>query len=604
MTGVVLSDKRITMDNLVSLVNISKSFGNRDLFTDLSLTINKGEKISIIGKNGTGKSTLLKLISEIESPDQGQVVFKKNTVVAYLPQTLSFNDDHTVYAAVKEKANSKTLNQDELELEVQKALSNCGFYAPDVKASSLSGGWKKRLGLAQCLVQNPDLLLLDEPTNHMDWQSIAWLIKLLNGFRNSYLLISHDRHLLNAVTQKTIEIGPAFNNEHLAFDVPYYQFLEKRSDHFNELQQQLESLSNKARRELEWLRAGVKARTTKSRSRAKEAQNLFAQVDSLNEKVKSSQHNLKLSVDESDRKSKKLVELKKVSKSFDQKLFDQLDLKITHKQRLAILGNNGSGKTSLIKIIMQELQPDSGDVFLADSLQVVYFDQNVSLLDNESNIFSYLGEGSDYVVFKDKSMHVASYASKFLFDKDHFNLKISQLSGGERARLQLAKILLKPCDLFILDEPTNDLDIESIESLENLLSELGSALILISHDRDFITNICNSYLALNGDGTWGNFASLDQWLNKKENTQTETVTKSKPKKPKKKSMSYKDKKLLETIEGDIQKAEGQLEEVNLQITTETDHNKITELTKKLTEYEQQVSELYTKWQELEDLKNS
>ncbi len=593
------------MKSLISLSQISKSYGAKSLFSELSLTIHENEKVAIIGKNGAGKSTLLKLMAEIVKPESGEVVGQKHLRVAYIPQSPSYDPKLTVAEVVGGKYLEHGGDIDEQSVAVSTSLSKCGFENQDQLVGELSGGWLKRLSIASALVIEPQLLLLDEPTNHMDWQAIAWLEKLLISWRHSFVIISHDRYFLNKTTNRTIEIGQAFLNEHLSYSLPYDDYIVKRSQYFEEQQKLSESLSNKAKRELEWLRAGVKARTTKSRSRIKGAHELFENLNAVDNRIKASKTKVSLGIDESGRKTKKLLEFKSVSKSYgDKKLFTDLNYIFSPKTRLALLGENGSGKTTLIKILMGEVNQDSGEVKQADGLSTVYFDQSKATLNLEDSIFEFLAEGSEQVLFKGSPMHVASYASKFLFTKDHFYLKISQLSGGERARLQLAKILLKPCDILILDEPTNDLDIDSIEVLEDLLAELKTALVLISHDQSFISNVCSQYLALEGSGLWNTYADLNQWLNSKNKISNIKVDEKKNvKKIKKKAMSYKDKKELETIESDIQVKEAELEEINDKITQEQDPEALRSLAESLASLETLIQQKYKRWQDLEDLKS-
>lgn len=592
------------MKSLISLNKISKSYGAKTLFTELSLTIHENEKVAIIGKNGAGKSTLLKLMAEIELPEGGDIVGQKHRRVAYIPQSPKYDAKLTVTEVVYAEYLKNGGDEDEADLAVSISLSKCGFEDVSQLVSELSGGWQKRLSIACAIVIEPQLLLLDEPTNHMDWQAISWLQKLLSSWPHSFVLISHDRNFLNKTTNRTIEIGQAFLNEHLSYAVAYDDYIIKRSLYFEEQQKLSESLGNKARRELDWLRAGVKARTTKSRSRIKGAHELFDNLNSVDARIRASKTKVSLSIDESGRKTKKLLELKNISKAYGDKiLFSDLDYIFSPKTRLALLGENGSGKTTLIKILLGEVSQDSGEVKQAQNLQVVYFDQSKSTLNLEETIFEFLAEGSEQVLFQGSPMHVASYASKFLFTKDHFYLKISQLSGGERARLQLAKILLRPCDVLILDEPTNDLDIDSIEVLEDLLAELKTALILISHDQSFIENVCNQYLALEGAGVWNTYADINQWLKVKGKVSNKkNESKKIDNKPKKKKMSYKDKQELETIESDIQKKEAELDKLNLQITQEKDPEALRTLAESLANLGNLIQKKYKRWEELENLK--
>ena len=598
------------MQPLISLNKISKSFGSKSLFNELSLTFHSGEKVAVIGKNGSGKSTLLKIIAGLEPQDSGEVIAQKHTQMSYVPQSPQFDPESTIEFIISETLKKTAMSEDEQIVQLNVALYNCGFTDFSIKVGTLSGGWIKRLSIAQALCIEPDLLLMDEPTNHMDWEAIEWLENLLKGYKKTLIVISHDRSFLNAVTKKTIEIGQAFMDQHLSFDVSYDDFLEKREDYFIQQEKLANSLGNKARRELEWLRAGVKARTTKSQSRIDEAHKIFDQLKQTQDRIKSSKQKVQIRIDTTNRQSKKLIELKNVTKSYgDQLLFEDLSFVLSPGMRLALLGDNGSGKTTLVKIIQGTVEPTSGEVNLAEKLKVVYFDQNKAQLDPESSLFQFLGEGGDYVLFNESSMHVASYASKFLFSSDHFHLKISQLSGGEKARLQLAKLLLQPCDVLILDEPTNDLDIDSLVTLEENLKDLKIGLILISHDRSFIQEVCTDYLALEGNGAWNFYADLSQWLKNrkapKNEPKKEASKSSAPPKDKKKKLSYKEIKELESIEKLIQENEKKLMEYTAtleQPEVQTSGTELLRLTQTMAELEKTIQKQYARWQQLEDKK--
>ncbi len=600
------------MASLISTKNLSKTFGSKELFSSLSLSINDREKIAIIGRNGVGKSTLLKILSGQEEADSGDVIKQKHLKMAYIPQSPSYPKESTVEQVLIEA--TKGSREDEVTLEVQRAiaLSLCGFEEPEKLVSELSGGWVKRLSIAEALCKDPLLLFLDEPTNHMDWEAIKWLEDFLKNWEHSFVLISHDRAFLNSTTNRTIEIGPAFVNEHLSYNVSYNEFLDRRALYFEEQEKLSQSLGNKARREVDWLRAGVKARTTKSTARIKDAHELLDNLDKVKTRLSESKRSITIKIDETGRKTKKLVEAEGLSKAYgDKLLFKDLDFVLSPKMRLALLGDNGSGKTTLIKMLMGDVKQDSGTLKVLDDLKIVYFDQAKADLDETISIFDFLGEGSKQVMLAGRPMHVASYATKFLFSQDHFFLKISQLSGGEKARLQLAKILLKPADILILDEPTNDLDIDSLVLLEETLSELSTCLILISHDRSFIQNICNKYLALEGEGDWNFYGDLDQWLSVKnkpkkkiqaapvKSSLDEQIAQS-DKKPKKK-LSYKDKKEYESIEKEIQKKEAELEKLNEKISSPLNPQELIEVSKEISSLQDLLAGRYQRWEELEAL---
>ncbi len=570
------------MTPLVSLNQIQITMGSKLLFEGLSFGIFDNEKIGLIGPNGAGKSTLLKIISGLEKPDSGEVNVKRNLKISYLAQTSSFDDQKTVTQYIVDHLMEKhSMNETDAEVQAAIELSMAGFENIDQKISELSGGWRKRLAMATCLAEDPDLFILDEPTNHMDWDGIIWLERTLQNLKKPYVLVSHDRIFLNQLTNRTVEINPLYSDGYLSFNAPYFDFLVKKEEYVHAQMQLQKILSNKAKREIDWLRAGVKARTTKSSARMKDAYELIDQLKDVKQRNFSGQMTTRLEIDATQRKSKKLVEIIKLNVGFDGKvLIKDLDIVLGPKYGLGIIGQNGSGKTTFLKTLQNPELALSGTIKTADGLKIVYFDQKREKLPLEKTLMQFLGDDSDQVIFKDKSMHVASYASRFLFTAEKMNLKIGHLSGGEQARLLIAKLFLQPADVLILDEPTNDLDIDTIEVIEQTLSEFEGLLLVVSHDRKFLNELCHNFLVFEGDGNWATYADLDQWLkdNKKTlgfgkadnineyktadlNSAQSTQLNSNSKKSGAK-LSYKDKLALENIEVDIQNAEKNLEKAN------------------------------------------
>jgi ATP-binding cassette subfamily F protein uup len=607
------------MSLLFSLHDLEISMGSRNLFEGLSFGVFEGEKVGLIGPNGAGKSTLLKLIAQKEVPDQGEIRLKKNLRLAFVEQTTRFERSESLLERVTEEIlRAQALSSHEAEVRASMYLSRAGFTDLGADLSKLSGGWKKRAALVMALAIEPELLILDEPTNHMDWEGILWLEDQLKNLRASLLLVSHDRAFLDALTHRTIEINRLYRDGYLSFDCGYRDFLEKK-DEYIRMQSALEgSLSNKARREVEWLRAGVKARTTKSTARMKEAYELLEDLEKVKERNRSAQSRSRVEIDATERRSKKLIELKRLRVGFEDKvLIDGLNMVFGPRSCLGLLGRNGSGKSSLLKVVTGELPPLAGEVFRAEKLKTVYFEQNRQSLPQDISLLQYLGEGGDYVIFKDQSVHVASYASRFLFSSDKMQLKISQLSGGEQARLLIAKLLLQPADVLILDEPTNDLDIETIEVLEETLAAFDGLLILVSHDRYFLSELCQKYLALRGDGGWTVYADIDQWLRdfKKEEAASATAVsaaaktekpepaKPAPKAPMKAKLSYKEKLQLERMESDIEAAESALSEAQAELEkpeVRSNHQRLNELSLLVAERQKRVDDLYELWTKLEE----
>ena len=595
------------MSLLLSINKIQKTLGSKLLFENLSLGIFAHEKIGLIGPNGSGKSTLLKIMAGYDTPDAGEVSPRKNLEIALVAQDTHFQEDISAKDFIIKTLMEK--QQDSLYAEVQAAtfLSMTGFSDPEVSVSALSGGWKKRLAIARALAHEPELLILDEPTNHMDWDGLLWLESWLKSYKGSFILVSHDREFLNQVTNRTIEINPLYANGYLSYNCSYGKFLEEKDKYIQAQMTLQESLSNKARREVEWLRAGVKARTTKSQSRIQEAHQLLEQLETVKDRNRSTQSKTRLEIDATERKTKKLIELKSVSVGYDvrEPLVQNINLILGPKQCLGLLGDNGSGKTTLLKAIAQDQHILAGSLFRAEDIRIVYFDQKREKLPQDINLMQFLGDGSDYVIFKGQSVHVAAYASRFLFTSEKMQLKISQLSGGEQARLLIAQLLLSPADVLILDEPTNDLDIETIEVLEDTLSQFEGLILLVSHDRTFMSKLCQKFLGLRGAGEWATYASIDQWLKNKKSHQVESYKEKQPLQNTeiKVKMSYKEKQQLQTIEQDIALAEEELLKATTQLEDPQvfqDKDRLFEATALVTEKQNKVDELYELWQVLEE----
>lgn len=611
------------MSLLLSINQIEKTLGSKLLFENLSMGIFAHEKIGLIGPNGSGKSTLLKIISGLDTPDEGEISSKKNLSVAMVFQDTHFKDHISAQEFIVEELLTKNFDPLQAELQASTFLSISGFSDPQIKVSDLSGGWKKRLAIARALAQDPELLILDEPTNHMDWEGLLWLESLLKSYKSCFILVSHDREFLNQVTNRTIEINPLYEKGFLSYDCNYEKFLVEKEKYIQAQSALQDSLSNKARREVEWLRAGVKARTTKSQSRIQEAHQLLERLESVKDRNRSTKTKTRLEIDATERKTKKLIELKSLSVGYDplNPLLADVEIILGPKQCLGLLGDNGSGKTTLLKAIAQDSCILSGQVFKAEEIKIVYFDQKREQLPSDINLMQFLGEGSDYVIFKGQSVHVAAYANRFLFTSEKMQLKISQLSGGEQARLLIAKLLLHPADVLILDEPTNDLDIETIEVLEDTLLQFEGLVLLVSHDRTFMSRLCQNFLGVLGGGRWATYASIAQWL-KERRTQSDriehkktihetdlTATRNKELgfqdpvevKPKVK-MSYKEKQQLQTIEADIAKAEEELISATAELEDPEvfqDRPRFMKATELVQEKQKRVDDLYQLWEELE-----
>lgn len=585
--------------------------GSKLLFEDLSFGINEREQLGLLGPNGAGKSTLLRMLAGEETVDEGTISYRKGLRLALVKQEENFTSTQSILQAAIEQIEKSGMDAMEAQVQATIQLDMAGFEDVEKPAAKLSGGWAKRLSLAIAFSQDPDLIIMDEPTNHMDWDGILWLESRLKAYKKSFLIVSHDREFLDRVCNKTMEINPLYKDGFIAFDCSYKDFLVKKESYIQEQLNLQSVMSNKARREVEWLRAGVKARTTKSQARIKEAHQLLDDLSDIKARNRAGQVKVRLEIDTAGKLSKKLLELKKVSVAFgDNCLIKDLNLLLGPKTCLGLLGDNGSGKSSLLKVISGLADNYDGEIFRASDLKMVYFDQKRDDLPQDVDLVHYLGDGSDYIVFKNKSIHVSAYASRFLFASEKMKLKISQLSGGEQARLLIAKLLLQPADVLILDEPTNDLDIDTIEILEDTLVDFSGLVILVSHDRYFLSQLCHKYLALDGKGGWQTYASLEQWLRERSapkiaERKEEIKEKGKPKeaKPKRVKLSYKEQRLLETIDQDIQQAEEDLAKAQQDMENPeifSDKDKMQQALTTLQEKQQKVDELYSAWANVEE----
>lgn len=587
--------------------------GSKLLFEGLSLGINEGEKIGLIGPNGAGKSTLLKLLAGVDTPDEGEVNRRKNLNMAFVAQEPLFESESGARTYLAKRLENLGMDHFDAEIKASMSLSMAGFTDLEVPIQTLSGGWRKRLSIALAIAQEPDVLILDEPTNHMDWDGILWLENYLKSFKRSIVLVSHDRTFLDNVTNRIVEIHRLYRDGYLSFDCSYHEFISKKEEYIKTQMALQDSMSNKARREVEWLRSNAQARTTKQQARIKEAHALLDDLDTIKSRNSSVHSKTRLEIDATGRKSKKLIELKDLTVNFgDKVLVKNLNIALGPGKCLGLLGDNGTGKTSLLKVIQGTATNFTGEVKRAEDLKIVYFDQKREELPLNESLIQFLGDGSDYVVFKDASVHVNSYASRFLFSAEKMQLKISQLSGGEQARLLIAKLLLQPADILILDEPTNDLDIDTIEILESTLSGYVGLILLVSHDRYFLGQLCDQYLALNGAGSWATYAEIGQWLRERASKDSnskksnDTVSASSASKNKVR-LSYKEKMALETIETDIASAEQDVEKAQSALADPAvlaDRGRLTQATAEFETRQKRVDELYELWGALEEKKKN
>jgi ATP-binding cassette subfamily F protein uup len=496
---------------LLSCEGVTKSFGGPPLFEGLSFALHEGDHVGLVGPNGAGKSTLLRILGGVELPDSGTCARRKNLRVGFVPQAPSFprgtSAAEVVAAAI---ATDTRLDDHEREECVRLALGKAGFSDPGVPTDLLSGGWRTRLAIARELAGTPDLLLLDEPTNHLDIDSILWLESILQNGSCAFVAVSHDRYFLQRVARRMLEINRLHDSGLFHVTGSYADFLEARDEALSSQAAYRETLAGLVRREVAWLRRGAKARTSKSKSRIQSAERSIAELeDSRSRSVVSSAG---IEFTSSGRRTRRLWSGEGLRIAFgDRTIVDGLDLLLTPGMRLGVLGPNGSGKTTLLRTIVGDLAPAAGTIRRAEALRVAWFVQNRDSPDPALTLKRALAPEGDLVVYGDQVLHVASWAKRFLFHPGQLETPVSRLSGGERARIALARMMLQPADLLVLDEPTNDLDIPALEVLEEALLEFPGALVLVSHDRHLLDRVSTQVLALDGFGGAQHFVAYDQW---------------------------------------------------------------------------------------------
>lgn len=599
------------MSLLISCQSISKTFGARPLFENISLTISDGERIGLIGPNGAGKSTLIQILAGVQTPDSGGVSLRKLVTTGYVPQDPVFDSDITVAAVLEAALAGRRLEEYERESIVEITLSRFGFSDPTVRALSLSGGWRKRLAIAQAVIASPDLVLLDEPTNHLDLQGILWLEKFLRSAPFASVIVSHDRYFLENVVSDMVEINRTYPEGLFRVKGSYSEFLIRREDFLAAQSKQQEALSNVVKREIEWLRRGAKARTRKSKARIGDAGRHIGELAELNERMAKGITQVEFIA--SDRKTKKLLVAENLSKSMGGRiLFEGLNCTLSPGIRLGLVGANGSGKTTLLKVLGGELDPDGGVVQRADGLRVVYFDQNREQLNLDEPLRTALCPYGDSVIYKDRTIHVAGWAKRFLFHSEQLDLAVGRLSGGERARVLIARLMLQPADLLFLDEPTNDLDIATLEVLEENLSDFPGALVLVTHDRYMLDRVSTLVLGLDGNGGADLFADYSQWEEAQSKVKSSAPDLSpKTAKPEaiaaappssKKRLSYLENREWESMEAQIEAADQDLaaHQRNLHDPEIMRAPKrLQESYEKLQAAQQAADQLYARWAELE-----
>jgi ATP-binding cassette subfamily F protein uup len=542
-------------------------------------------------------------------PDGGSVVSRRQLRISFLTQEQTYPADASVADIVAAAAREVEFEEHERAASVDSTLTDIGFPDRNAKAGTLSGGWKKRLAIACVLAQQPELLFMDEPTNHLDLEGILWLEGVLKKSNFAYLVISHDRAFLESVANRVIELNPTYPQGFLSVKGNYSQFLEAKDLQVEAQVHQQQALASKVRREIAWLQRGARARQTKARGRIKDAGELMEQLAEVKQR-NSLTSPVEIGFDSSGRKTKELLSLKGISKSVGgRKLLSDFDLVISPGTKLGIAGRNGTGKTTLLRIIAGDLQPDSGTIKRADELKVVWFDQTREQLDQTKTLRDSLSHQGESVTYRGRNMHIASWARKFLFKPDQLSMPISYLSGGEQARILIANLMLKTADILILDEPTNDLDIPSLEVLEESLEDFPGAVILVTHDRMMLDSVSKFLLALDGKGKAEFFVDYEQYEQVAEEFAAEEDVKpakqeksARPAGKVRSGLSTAEARELERLPDKIEKKEASLLTIQADMSkpeVSSNHVKLQELMKQQEQTQKELDQLFKSWEELE-----
>ena len=620
----------------ISIEHISKTYGEKTLFSDISFTITEKERVGLIGVNGTGKSSLLKLIAGIDVPDSGELITSKDYSISYLAQQPNLNSELTILEQIfagdapifrllkdyektllllngqpeNQRIQEKlfelqkemdTLNGWDISTNAKTILTKLGIEDFNLKIGTLSGGQKKRVALSQVLIQSPDLLILDEPTNHLDYESIDWLEDYLRRYQGAILIVTHDRYFLDSVTNRIFELD---GGQIFTYKGNYASFLEAKAVREENESATILKQKNLFRRELEWIRRGAKARSTKQKAR-------IQRFEKLDDELSSVKSNEKLDIAlKGSRLGKQVFELNGASKRFgDKVLIDDFDLLVKPGDRIGIIGKNGTGKSTLLNILAGKIPLDDGERIIGQTVKVAYYTQESEDMDENKRMIEYLKETAQVIDTADgKTVSAAQMLERFLFPSHTHGTPIRKLSGGEKRRLYLLKILMLEPNVLLLDEPTNDLDTQTLTVLEDYLEEFPGVVITVSHDRYFLDKVVQQLIVLKGDGDidtfYGNYSEFlekDTVLPERKKAELKEEASQKDK-PKKKRMSYNEQREFETIEDDIAKVESRLEEITNEMNnTGSDFEKAQKLMEEESGLNEKLEHLIERWTYLTEL---
>ncbi len=596
------------MRAILAVRDLSKTYAAHALFDHLSLTFHDGERVGLIGPNGAGKTTLLRILAGIESADSGSIDRATDAHIAYLPQIDVFPRGITVEGALLAALADRAMEDYERPVRARKMLRRLGFEHGNTPVETLSGGWRKRLAIGCQLVQEPDLLLLDEPTNHLDLQGIDWLERFLKRAAVSVVITTHDRYFLERVTDRIVEINPRYRDGFFSVRGHYSDFLEKRQAFLAAEVEERRALAGEVRREVEWLRRGPKARGTKAVYRINAAQEKIERLSAAKRRQQN-RADLEIGFRATGRRTNDLIVATGIAKTRGGKLlFRDVDVVVRRDVRLGIVGNNASGKTTLLHVLAGDLSSDAGAVKHAAALRIAMFDQQRDQLDKKERLRRALAPNGDTVSYLGRGTHIIPWAMRFGFRPDQLDTPVGDLSGGEQARVLMAMMLREPVDILMLDEPTNDLDIQSIEVLERALIDFPGAVVLITHDRYMLDRVCTDIIGLHDGGSWGNYATVTQW---QQAEAVRVVNKESPlEKPAKRRraghpksrLTYLEKREWEEMEAHILSAEAEVDRLNAKLEDPevvSDHERLQQVYEARNAAQLKLDELFARWEELE-----
>ncbi|MEO5739189.1 MAG: ATP-binding cassette domain-containing protein [Vicinamibacterales bacterium] len=590
---------------LVSLDHIKMAYGHLPLLDDASLLLEPGERVCVIGRNGTGKSTLMQIIGGEVIPDAGTVWRQPGLRIARLEQDVPLSTDRPVREVVAE--GFKDLAHVEawhVDISVDMVIDRLDLPA-DAIVSTLSGGWRRRVLLARALVAQPDVLLLDEPTNHLDIEAMLWVESFLEEYRGAVVFVTHDRAFLQRVATRIVELD---RGRLTSWPGNYETFLDKKDAWLANEQIQHEKFDKRLAQEEAWLRQGIKARRTRDEGRVRALMAMRKERAERRGQI----GQVQLLADSAERTGQMVFEAKGVSKSFGgRSVVQDASFRVMRRDRIGLIGPNGSGKTTLLRMLMDELNPDSGEVRRGTNVQIAYYDQQREQLDPERTVFDTVGEGNDTVTVNGKTQHVHGYLRDFLFPAERANSPVKALSGGERNRLLLARLLTRPANVLILDEPTNDLDLETLELLESYLVDWPGTLLLVSHDRAFIDHVVTSTLVFEGDGRVQEYVGgYEDWQRQKSDRPA--AAEESPRRPKapvtgragsKKKLSFKERREIEELPQRIERMETEQEGLHTRIASPEFYKEppdaIARALARIDELKGSLHDAYARWDDLD-----